>query len=95
MITKATFSFWYLLFQLIAENLDNINDASRKIDNLGELKTILERLESVPSKLKRLEAVKERIEDVEKKLDGALMSKEGSFVEYTCHTYADHVPNVL
>jgi len=61
---------------LIAENLDNINDASRKIESLDGLQTLMEKLESVPSRLKRLDAVKDRLEDVEKKLDGALVSKE-------------------
>lgn len=66
--------------QVIAENLDNINDVTRKIDNIDELKTIIEKLEGVPSRLKRLDLVKEcleRLDRLEQKLgDGAIVNKD-------------------
>ena len=65
--------------QVIAENLDNINDVTRKIDNIDELKKIIEKLEGVPSRLKRLDLVKdclERLEEIQQKLGGAVLAKE-------------------
>ena len=64
---------------MIAENLDNINDVTRKIDNIDELKKIIEKLEGVPSRLKRLDLVKdclERLEEIQQKLGGAVLAKE-------------------
>ena len=62
--------------QVIAENLDNINDVTRKIDNIDELKKIIEKLEGVPSRLKRLDLVKDCLEEIQQKLGGAVLAKE-------------------